>query len=501
MTGKTKNYNLVDEDWIPVLWNNGQYSRVGIRTALAKAGKIRQIAASNPMDNASLFRFLLVVVHWCKQGPAVDELKKVSSSSGFPQEWIASKLGDKGKPNPDFDLFAKNGGFYQFDCDIGSRDDEFISDKTNSESPKFNPVTDLFFEFPSGTNIAHFHHIQDFKQGICPGCCAIGLIRLSAFASASAHGRAEQKPAGINGATPVYAIPMGESLLKTFLSFLPLPSKEFDAPSWEYPNKPINKETVGPLKALTWQPRKIWLDKPYRHSAPDSCLLCGLQVKLVYRIKLLPGWERPFPKAHWPEDPQLLYTTKKANKNRIESSPISYPIPANTLDAHCQFWRKQYQAIFSSCCSILNEAQTKNIMCIGASAKQALYQDALYSILVSCHGCEQAIAELNWLGKSNFIDIFAMSLSKAILGRSVLSAPSYAILGKMESQLRDKYEELLVQLKHEKSKNGNEKLVARWRDEAKNVLRNSLEIAHSQITGQSSLSYRLYLEKAFLEIC
>jgi len=43
-------YNLLDEKWIPVLYRDGRWDRVGIRKALADAGRIRQIAASNPMD-------------------------------------------------------------------------------------------------------------------------------------------------------------------------------------------------------------------------------------------------------------------------------------------------------------------------------------------------------------------------------------------------------------------------------------------------------------------
>ncbi|MCW5775613.1 MAG: type I-E CRISPR-associated protein Cse1/CasA [Phycisphaeraceae bacterium] len=51
-------FNLVTEPWIPVLRCNGRAERVGIRAALAEAGSIRQIAASNPMDNVALLRFL-----------------------------------------------------------------------------------------------------------------------------------------------------------------------------------------------------------------------------------------------------------------------------------------------------------------------------------------------------------------------------------------------------------------------------------------------------------
>jgi hypothetical protein len=43
-------YNLLEEKWIPVLYNDGKTDRVGICQALIDARTIRQIAASNAMD-------------------------------------------------------------------------------------------------------------------------------------------------------------------------------------------------------------------------------------------------------------------------------------------------------------------------------------------------------------------------------------------------------------------------------------------------------------------
>lgn len=37
-------FNLIEAAWIPILYMDGRYERVGIRTALTKAGRIRQIA-------------------------------------------------------------------------------------------------------------------------------------------------------------------------------------------------------------------------------------------------------------------------------------------------------------------------------------------------------------------------------------------------------------------------------------------------------------------------
>ena len=38
-------YNLLDEQWIPVLYRNGDCERVGIRQALSGAGRIRRVVA------------------------------------------------------------------------------------------------------------------------------------------------------------------------------------------------------------------------------------------------------------------------------------------------------------------------------------------------------------------------------------------------------------------------------------------------------------------------
>lgn len=55
-TDPSATFNLVEPRWIPVLRANGRFERAGIRRVLKEAGRIRQIAASNPMDNVALSR-------------------------------------------------------------------------------------------------------------------------------------------------------------------------------------------------------------------------------------------------------------------------------------------------------------------------------------------------------------------------------------------------------------------------------------------------------------
>jgi CRISPR system Cascade subunit CasA len=160
------NYSLLDEKWIPVLYRDGRWERVGIRKALEDAGKIRQIAASNPMDRVAILRFLLALLYWCKGNPP--DNADATSSDSFPTEWF-SKLDENREC---FNLLGEGKRFYQNGAYQGIEAEH----TTNY----------LIHEVPSGTNKWHFRHSMDKRNGLCPACCAMGLIRLPLFATSGA---------------------------------------------------------------------------------------------------------------------------------------------------------------------------------------------------------------------------------------------------------------------------------------------------------------------------
>jgi CRISPR type I-E-associated protein CasA/Cse1 len=187
MNQKTEDYNLLEEDWIPVLYSNGDHKRVGIRTALLEAGSIRQIAASNPMDRLAILRFLLALLYWCKGNPSRDVSTDFRDS--FPADWFP-----KLDQNQDFfNLLGEGKRFYQ------------CTPSGSGKSPETLPANYLVHEIPTGTNICHFRHSTDKVDGLCPACCAMGLLRLPLFATSGGRG----KPPGINSKPPVYFIPTG----------------------------------------------------------------------------------------------------------------------------------------------------------------------------------------------------------------------------------------------------------------------------------------------------
>jgi hypothetical protein len=279
-------YNLLVERWIPVLWSDGKFGRVGIKEALTEAGRIRQIAANNPMDRMAVLRFLLVLLYWCKGNPPNGALENLSGA--FPADWF-SKL-DENKEC--FNLLGDGKRFYQ---EIGAR--------------RQRPSTDLIQEIPTGNNFWHFRHSTDGEEGLCPACCAMGLLRLPMF---SVSGLPNMK-AGINGTPPLYVIRLETSLLDTLLANWRA-TERFGEPSWVRSGVCADKNEDVPLLAgLTLPARRVWLHEP--SEPPGRCVSCGqMEVALIRTCEFQTAGEQKTDK--W-TDPHVVYldvTPRKALK-------------------------------------------------------------------------------------------------------------------------------------------------------------------------------------------
>ena len=249
------NYNLLEEKWMPVLYRNGQSDRVPIRRALEDAGWIRQIAASNPMDRVAILRFLLAVFYWCKGNPP--DNANAAQCDSFPSDWF-KKLDDHKEC---FNLLGGGKRFYQ--------------SAESAKSVKKLSADYLVHEVPTGTNFWHFRHATDGVDGLCPPCCAMGLLRLPLFATSGGRG----KPPGINAKPPIYLIPVGRSLAATLrLSWRGV--SRLGTPAWEDPQIPLPTQGEVPLlTGLTWLPRRVWLDTP--DEPEGNCISCGGGGRLI----------------------------------------------------------------------------------------------------------------------------------------------------------------------------------------------------------------------------
>ncbi|MFH1740330.1 MAG: type I-E CRISPR-associated protein Cse1/CasA [bacterium] len=328
-------YNLLEERWIPVLWNDGNQNRVGIKDTLTEAHRIRQIAATNPMDRVAILRFLLALLYWCKGNPPTDT--DVTSGDSFPADWF-SKLNE----NKDcFNLLVEGKRFYQY----------------RKEGDKPLTADYLFHEIPTGTNFSHFRHSTDGMNGLCPACCAIGLLRLPVFSTSGGRG----KPPNINAKPPIYVIPLGDSLAETLrLSWRS--ASHLGTPAWEKPDLRLPETGEVPLlTGLTWLPRRVWLGNQQEGKA--NCISCGRRDRLILSCVFAPigstRTDEDGPGRIW-RDPHVIYEqSKKGDVTSLHST--------NALDAADAGAGQWTRPMAGSLRGVNNSA---TIWCVGFSTVQ-----------------------------------------------------------------------------------------------------------------------------------
>ncbi len=275
--------NAVDEAWIPCLGNDGKLRRVGIKEALTQAARIRQIAASNPMDRVAIFRFLLALLYWCKGNPPSGT--DFPSSDSFPADWFAKLEWHK----ECFNLLGEGQRFYQ-----------------DREAQRPRPITDLIQEIPTGNNFWHFRHATDNVDGLCLACCAMGLLRLPLF---SVSGLPDLR-SGINGTPPVYVIRWGKSLFETLLLNWDQ-SSSLGTSAWVQPNLNLTPgQEVPLLTGLTLLSRRVWLHNP--DGPPGSCIMCGTSETVLLRTCEFQTAGKQ-ENEQW-NDPHVIYSDKTPRK-------------------------------------------------------------------------------------------------------------------------------------------------------------------------------------------
>ncbi|MBI1785433.1 type I-E CRISPR-associated protein Cse1/CasA [Candidatus Sumerlaeota bacterium] len=315
------NYNLLDEDWIPVLYRDGDYKRVGIRKALEDAGRIREIAASNPMDRVAILRFLLALLYWCKGNPSANE--KPIPEESFPSDWF-TKLDDNKEL---FNLLGNGGRFYQ--------------NEAYREIQAEHTTNYLMHEVPSGSNKCHFRHSTDGLEGLCPACCAMGLVRLPVFATSGGKGLTQNtgKSPGINAKPPVYYFPHGVSLAIMLRLSWRRTDQTLGTPEWETPNLKLPKEGEVPLLAgMTWLPRSIWLHDP--EDVESVCISCGSKARLIRRCVFDGKGSSKSDGRIW-RDPHVIYQTTA----RGEITSLHASDALGNADAGVGQWTKLWAGI------------------------------------------------------------------------------------------------------------------------------------------------------------
>ncbi len=336
MHWKTESYDLLREDWIPILWCNGRFSRAGIREVLTKAHRIKQIAAPNPMDRVAIIRFLLALLYWSKGNPPNDAHGVVGES--FPESWF-QRLEDADT----FRLLGHGQRFYQ-----------------DPSAQRCRPITDLLQEIPTGNNFWHFRHATDYTDGLCPRCIALGLLRLPLFAVSGLP----NLMAGINGAPPIYAVPCGASLYDTLVSNW-LPRMPLGEPTWAgTQTAPNPHDDVPLLEGLTLRSRKVWLHEPCGATRP--CVGCGKNDVLIYKCGFETAGKQENDRWH---DPHVFYLSTSP-RQALRAADLT-KATAFRMDRP---WRDLFKAILDTGRHV-STGKATSLLVVGLATDKAKYID------------------------------------------------------------------------------------------------------------------------------
>ncbi len=325
-------YNLLNEKWIPVLYRNGRFGRIGILQALQESGDINP-AYNNPLDNFALFRFFLALGYWCLDNTGFP----LKDGQDAPPEWLVFLQGQVDI----FDLFDPKRPFWQ-----------------DPKANRLRPVADLIHEIPAATNFWHFRHATDFIDGICPACCARGLLRLPLFTTIGGAGIG----AGINGTPPFYVAPWGNTLREQlWLNWEPTDNP--GDPAWVEPVQLVAGTEPSLLEGLTWQPRRVLLQVPTGEK--NTCMVCGARdVDIVYYAHLQTN---SAPKGFSWHDPHVV----PGDTGKLLTSSV-----ALMSSDKVAFTGRDWSKILAGYLRATPVPASRKIHVVGFSTNQAKYIDA-----------------------------------------------------------------------------------------------------------------------------
>lgn len=246
-----RKFNLVDEEWIPVRFLNGDRRELGISDTLLRSREIAAIEDSSPLVVAALHRFLLAVLYRALEGPTDPAQAKELFRQGLPEEKIAAYL-EKWRDR-----------FWLFD-------DEYPFFQIPSFEPKtWRAWTALAAEHNADNAKVLFDHVDVEAPGQISESASIRWILATQTFSVSC-GKSELSHTGTApSATAAMVLPLGHDLQDTLLYSLVPQNKAVSANDfalWERSpetaeclKKGVERAITGYADRYTWRTRSIRL--------------------------------------------------------------------------------------------------------------------------------------------------------------------------------------------------------------------------------------------------
>ncbi len=206
-------YNLLSEQWIPVIWHNDttepKVSRIGIWEALHRGHEIRCISHTSPFIEFGLCRLLITIVldayTVAGKRPTTGKMRALLSEGQLDARVLNQYFDEYGEG---FDLWSTHLPFLQ---------PKAGNDGGKKPDPK--PIVTLFAAIPSGTNVTHWHHYREDedKTALTEDIAAQLLTTVSPFNFKVKPGEARS----LAGDPPLYALVLGQNLFETIILNLP----------------------------------------------------------------------------------------------------------------------------------------------------------------------------------------------------------------------------------------------------------------------------------------
>jgi len=245
-------YNLLREKWLRAVTRDGRVESFTLPEIFEQAHKLSDLDGEVPIVRASLYRFLLAVLHSVLRGPADhDAWLALWEAKRFDGEKIEAYLEEWAER---FDLFHPQHPFYQAPPHV----------QTQEKSVHY-----LILHVASGTDATFWdHHADDDGSGIMPDEAVRFLITAQTFGvGKNASGEPLKDAPWKQG---IIFLLRGRTLFETLvLNLLPYPNQskvgipqtKDDRPAWEQddPFSPKRENPLGYLDYLTWQNRRIRL--------------------------------------------------------------------------------------------------------------------------------------------------------------------------------------------------------------------------------------------------
>jgi len=250
-------FDLIEQPWVPCRFLNGETRELGLKELFLKATEIAEVSGDTPLEEASLYRFLVTLTHRIVKGPSSEEeWETLWLQCQFKREQIEDYF-EKWKDR--FDLFHPDFPFFQHPGCI-----------VLEEAPPSVTVHSM----ASGNNPVLFdHHSDDMNSPWLPAMAARRLLAAQNYSLGGLGPSYQGKRVSFCQATLVkgaLAIVQGENLFETLALNLVViddsgPIREAgqgqDLPVWETqpgPFEPSAKKTPkGYLNYLTWRSRLI----------------------------------------------------------------------------------------------------------------------------------------------------------------------------------------------------------------------------------------------------